>query len=176
MCNIGGWNFRMNSTKKLILVGVLLVTCIGCDQTTKRIARSSLEFDVTISYFNDFLRIQYAENPGGMMSLGAELPAEVRFWFLTVFVAVMLGGILMFTVFSKSITPFQTIALTLIVGGGFSNLIDRMVYDGHVIDFLNIGVDNLRTAIFNFADVIILLGTVLLLFSAPQATKDQSSG
>ncbi|MBI5471032.1 MAG: signal peptidase II [Ignavibacteriae bacterium] len=166
----------MNSTKKLVLVGIMLVTCIGCDQTTKHIARSSLDFDVTISYFNDFLRIQYAENPGGMMSLGAELPPEVRFWFLTVFVAVMLGGILLFTVFSKSITPLQIIALTLIVGGGFSNLIDRVLYDGHVIDFLNIGIDNLRTAIFNFADVIILLGTILLLLTASQATKNPAPG
>jgi signal peptidase II len=156
----------VSSTNKIILVGVLLFSCIGCDQATKHIAKSSLEFATPHSFFNDFLRLQYAENPGGMMSFGAELHPEVRFWFLTVFVGVMLSGILIYTIFSSKLTRFQVASLTLIVGGGFSNLFDRLFNEGHVIDFLNVGLGSIRTAIFNFADVVILLGALLLLLSS----------
>ncbi|MEK7249146.1 MAG: signal peptidase II [Bacteroidota bacterium] len=166
----------MISAKKTILIAFLLVTCIGCDQATKQIAKSSLEFSAPQSLFNDMLRLQYAENPGGMMSFGAELHPEVRFWFLTVFVGLMLFGILIFTFVSTKLTRFQITALTLIVGGGFSNLLDRLLHDGHVIDFLNVGMGSVRTAIFNVADVIIILGTLLLLFSSSQTNKERIAG
>jgi signal peptidase II len=157
----------MISARKLILISILLVSSIGCDQTTKELAKSSLQDSFPQSLLNGFLLLQYAENPGGMMSFGAGLHPEVRFWFLTVFVGVMLFGILLFTLFNRKLTSLQIAALTLIVGGGFSNLLDRLFNDGHVIDFLNIGIGTLRTAIFNVADVVILLGTVLLLFATP---------
>ncbi len=163
----------MHLTHKLILVAILFVTCIGCDQTTKQLARTSLQYSIPQSLFNDFVRLQYAENPGGMMSFGAEFPDEARFWFLTVFVGIMLTSLFVFTLINKHLTRLQTVALTLIVGGGFSNLLDRIRHDGHVIDFLNVGIAGVRTAIFNVADVIILLGTILLLFSTPLVTRSR---
>ncbi len=165
----------MTNTNKIIIVSVLLVSCIGCDQATKQIARSNLEYATPHSLFNDFLRLQYAENPGGMMSFGAELHPEVRFWFLTVFVGVMLSGILLYTIFSNKLTRFQVASLTLIVGGGYSNLIDRLLNEGHVIDFLNVGLGSVRTAIFNLADVVILLGALLLMLSSSIQKEDNIS-
>jgi signal peptidase II len=165
----------MISTRKLILISILFISCIGCDQTTKEIARVSLQTTFSYSFLNGFVRLQYAENPGGMMSLGAGLHPEVRFWFLTVFVGVMLTSILLYTLLSRKLSRLQIASLTLIVAGGFSNLLDRLFNDGHVIDFLNIGIGNLRTAIFNLADVIILFGTLLLLLSTSRIPRDNSS-
>lgn len=163
----------MISRKKMIVVVLLLVSCIGCDQATKVIAKASLTFSSSHTFLNDFLRLQYAENPGGMMSLGAEMPEEVRFWFLTVFVGLMLTGILLFALLNRKLSPFQIIGLTLIVGGGLSNLVDRLRNDGHVIDFVTIGVGTIRTAIFNLADVTILLGTLILILSTSAIRKEK---
>ena len=49
------------------------------------------------------------------------------------------------------------------IGGGFSNLIDRLLNDGAVVDFVSVGVGNLRTGIFNLADGAIMLGAGILL-------------
>jgi signal peptidase II len=57
-------------------------------------------------------------------------------------------------------------------GGSASNLIDRILH-GSVIDFLNIGLGNLRTGIFNVADVAIFFGIALLMFSLP---RERGSG
>jgi signal peptidase II len=53
----------------------------------------------------------------------------------------------------------------LVAGGGISNLIDRLFYDGRVTDFLNIGIGSFRTGIFNLADMAILAGALLLILS-----------
>ena len=47
-------------------------------------------------------------------------------------------------------------------GGGFSNLFDRTVHGGYVVDFINVGFGALRTGIFNVADVAITVGVLLL--------------
>lgn len=54
--------------------------------------------------------------------------------------------------------------LALFVAGGVSNWVDR-VADCRVVDFLNVGVGPIRTGIFNVADVAILVGSALFLWS-----------
>lgn len=57
--------------------------------------------------------------------------------------------------------------LALIFAGGVGNIIDRVLFDRHVPDFMNIGIRQLRTGIFNVADVCITVGALgLVLFSA----------
>ena len=51
----------------------------------------------------------------------------------------------------------HAVGIALFFAGGISNWIDR-VLRGSVVDFMNVGVGWLRTGIFNFADVAILLG------------------
>ena len=56
------------------------------------------------------------------------------------------------------------VGLALYFAGGASNLVDRVMH-GSVIDFLNVGVGPLRTGIFNVADMAILLGVGIFLFT-----------
>lgn len=58
------------------------------------------------------------------------------------------------------------IGLSHIIGGGIGNLIDRIFNSGAVIDFMNIGINDLRTGIFNIADVAITAGIVMLIFAS----------
>jgi signal peptidase II len=57
----------------------------------------------------------------------------------------------------------RTLACALLLGGAIGNLIDRVRFDGLVIDFMNLGIGPLRTGIFNVADVAISVGAVLLI-------------
>jgi signal peptidase II len=59
---------------------------------------------------------------------------------------------------------WRATAIALLLAGGVSNWIDRALH-GSVVDFLNIGIGWLRTGIFNFADVAIMLGAALFLIS-----------
>lgn len=149
--------------KRAILVLFVAGLCVGCDQVTKGIAREGLDDGRAISYMGDVLRLQLAENHGGMLSFGSSLSGEHRFLILTVFVAVALIGFFLFALLTKKMTTLQIISISFVLGGGLGNLIDRLLNDGAVIDFLVIGIGSVRTAVFNLADVAILLGAVVLL-------------
>jgi signal peptidase II len=150
--------------RSALLVLLISLSCIGCDQYTKSLAREDLEPGRPVSYLGGFLRLQYEENPGGMLSVGSEFPETLRFWVFTVTVGLFLFGILSVVCIHPRLAVGDRFAAALIAGGGFGNLIDRLLYDGTVIDFLNVGLGPIRTAVFNIADIAVLTGAALLLF------------
>jgi signal peptidase II len=151
--------------KKLSLMIFVLCCCVGCDQATKELAQHTLRNSDTISWCHDLFRLQYAENPGGFLSLGSKLPQPVRFWILLVLPGGLLLMITVWLMVSPTIPYREMFALLLIVGGGGSNLFDRLYRAGKAIDFMNIGIGAVRTGIFNVADVAIMIGIGLLILS-----------
>lgn len=152
----------MRSVHRFIVVMLTLSCCVGCDQVSKSAARSMLHSGVTESLFADSLRLQLTENSGSFLSLGASLPEQLRFTLFTAAVAVVLIGLVCAALFARRLSTARFVALALLAGGGISNLIDRLIYDGRVTDFLNVGIGTLRTGIFNLADMAILAGALLL--------------
>jgi signal peptidase II len=153
----------MSKLKRIVLLLFVLVSCVGCDQATKFIARQELATAPMQEYWNGFFRLVYAENPGAFLSLGAGLHPDVRFWIFTIFVALLLSGLAWFVLRHIQKAPIAfVIAVALVVGGGLGNLIDRLVHNGHVIDFMQIGFSPLRTGVFNVADMAIMAGTGLI--------------
>jgi signal peptidase II len=152
----------MQSIRRFVVVMLTLSCCVGCDQVSKSAARSMLHSGVTQSLFSDSLRLQLTENPGSFLSLGASLPEQLRFTLFTAGVAGILIGLVCAALFARRLNTARFVALALLAGGGISNLIDRLLYDGRVTDFLNVGIGSLRTGIFNLADMSILAGALLL--------------
>jgi signal peptidase II len=128
---------------KIILILFVSLFCISCDQTTKFAAKNLIEPDSVIKLLGDTIILRLTNNEGAFLSMGSSLPGEWRFWIFTVFVSISLIILLIYYIFSKSLS---TLALSLIKSGSFSILIDRFIYDGIVIDLLNIGMDNHRPA------------------------------
>lgn len=125
-----------------------------------------------ISFADDLFRFQYIQNAGAFLSLGATLPTHTRELLFTAGVSVVVAITLGLLLFRPTLTTQATFGLSLICSGGIGNLIDRIAYKGYVIDFLNIGIGNIRTGIFNIADVAITIG-VLLLFMASRYHEQQ---
>lgn len=160
------------ATRYTLLIACLLF-CVGCDQYTKKIAVEKLKFEPPITYFNNTLRMEYAENTGAFLSVGSRLSKPVRFFLLVIANAAFLIIVSGMLIFRWQMPLVQFIALSLLLAGGIGNLIDRVFLNGIVIDFLNIGVGPLRTGIFNVADMAITGGAMLMLVSW-FFTKDQT--
>lgn len=152
----------MSLPRRLLLVLVLLGTSVGCDQATKQLATSTLADGPGYSWLGDTVRLRYAENSGAFLSLGARLPEGLRFGLLTGGVGLILLGIALYLVLGRKLVASQVAGLAFVLGGGFSNWLDRATNDGRVVDFMNLGVGSLRTGIFNVADLAILAGIGLL--------------
>jgi signal peptidase II len=144
----------------LLLLAVLVAT-IGCDRVTKRMATDTLAGAPGRAFLAGVVRLSYAENTGGFLSLGADLPERGRAAIFVVTTGLILACTLVIVVRSAA-DRGTVLAATLFLAGGASNWIDR-VRDGRVVDFLNLGIGPLRTGIFNVADVAIMTGLVMIL-------------
>ena len=72
--------------------------------------------------------------------------------------SVLLAAIAIASVFLPHLGVAHVVGLALVLGGGIGNLIDRVLRDGLVTDFVQIGIGSLRTGIFNLGDLAIVLG------------------
>ncbi|MCM1329797.1 MAG: signal peptidase II [Ruminococcus sp.] len=139
-----------------VILGIVLV---AADQLIKRWVVENLMPVKVMDFirFGDFeiLGLRYCENTGAAFSSfsGAR-------WFLTVLVTVMLVALLVFTVRYKHKRTLFLVSSVMVMSGGVGNLIDR-VRLGYVIDYLDVKLFNF--AVFNFADVCVVVGAFLLL-------------
>jgi len=153
------------------LISLIILSCIVIDQVSKFVAKQYLQSGEYYSYLGDTFRLQYAENSGAFLGLGATFPTPWRHLIFTVLVGVFLLALLVYLLRGSGLTWFTAICLSLVCAGGLSNLIDRIVYDGHVVDFLNVGIGPLRTGIFNVADMAITFGALLMLGESMRSAK-----
>jgi len=138
---------------------VVVFGSVALDQVSKVWAKNKFEGQGESSYFNDMFRWIFAENEGAFLGWGSDLAGIPSFILLKLFPTLLILGLFYMTLFSKDLLKNQVIPFSLILGGGVSNLFDRIVY-GKVVDFMNVGIGDLRTGIFNIADMVILAGII----------------
>ncbi len=163
----------MTVSNKIFLLLVVLASCMGCDQATKRLAAFALKDVRPVTFLNNTFRLEYAENPGAFLGLGSSLPDWQRYALLTVVSSAILLALTAFVCLKKDLRLTDIAGYALILAGGMSNMIDRILV-GVVVDFMNFGVGSLRTGIFNVADVAIMigLGLVVIAHLVPERPRD----
>jgi signal peptidase II len=147
----------MRACQRLAAVLGVLLGCVGCDQTSKAIVRSSLERH---AFFGGAFRLQRAENPGVFLSLGSTWPQTVRELVFTIGLGAVVAGLVLWAAFGRHLSTARRLCVAAIAAGGAGNLIDRISHDGAVTDFLYLGVGHIHTGIFNVADMSLMLGLV----------------
>jgi signal peptidase II len=159
-------NEPLTSAQRAKWIGLITVVCVALDQLSKVIAKSYLNLTDVHSFLGDTVRFTLAHNRGAFLSLGASLPESIRQPLFSVGVGVLLIALLVYALRSKTLDRLAVTALALVFAGGASNLGDRVVYGGYVVDYVQLGIGWLRTGVFNIADMAIMAGAFILLFDA----------
>ncbi len=156
----------MKRSAKILLFCISSLALISWDRASKELAKEHLKGKEAVSYFHDTFRLQYVENTGAALSMGDSLPKAASFWLLSIlplaFLLAMSGYVIKR---SNEMGKAKLVSFALIIAGGLGNIYDRIVFDRHVTDFMNMGIGSLRTGIFNFADMFITAGAIVLLLS-----------
>ncbi len=144
-----------------LILAVILMN-IGCDQVSKKIVRDRLAENETIQFLGDHLTITKVENKGAFLSWGDQLSGITRNLLLSILPILFIGfGI--YYIFSKNtFTKAGLIGACFIIGGGIGNILDRVLM-GSVTDFLFVRIGFFHTGVFNFADLSIMTGAVIVL-------------
>jgi len=136
---------QVPSPRWLLLLAVALAV-MSADQLTKQLVRTTLDPGQAVQFAGPF-SIQHLQNPGiaGGGLEGSAVP-------LALVATAIVVGILGFLSWAGITRPLVLVGFGLLIGGGFGNLVDRLLL-GHVTDFI------LRDdRAFNIADVAVFAG------------------
>jgi signal peptidase II len=152
-----------------LLFGVAAVV-VALDQATKAWAVDRLDDGRVIELVGS-LQLALTRNPGAAFSLGNGRGPLISLLALAVVGVLLVTG-------RKASHPGMAVALGLVVGGAFGNLIDRLLrpgdgfLGGEVIDF----IDLQWWPVFNVADMAVVSGAVLLFLVQWREESAGSSG
>jgi signal peptidase II len=142
-------------SKQLIVVNIGLFFLFVIDRVTKWWAFHTLSEKDPIHFLNYF-RLELYLNEGVIFSIPLYKP-------LIYFITITIIGVIIFFLYGayRKRNINLIVSLSLILIGTFSNLLDR-IYNGAIIDLINLRF----LPVFNFADCIIIVGAVILVFKA----------
>lgn len=118
----------------------------------------------------DFVRFTLAYNPGAAFGMHLGPASRWIFGILSlVIVAVLLRATSDLTRFSR----LAAIGVPIVIGGAIGNLLDRIRQRDGVVDFIDIGIGDVRFWTFNVADTAVTIGAICLILALWQAERAQ---
>ncbi len=160
---------------KILLIALIIVSVIGCDQITKHIVREKVEYNSRTNVVGDYLILTKIENSGAFLGLGDSISRPMFILLMILLPLIVMGYALYYLIKSNDLSKLLLVSISLIIGGGVGNIIDRILY-GSVTDFLYFDFVIFHTGIVNMADISVTTGFFILLFDSFINRKNYKSG
>jgi len=141
----------------------LAIVLLLADCATKRAVENSLELGVPTPVVGETVRFTLSYNTNAAM--GFQVGGDKRRLVLSVMTvaALIVLGVLYHR--TRPADRLRVIGVALVAGGALGNLIDRVRSSAGVVDFIDVGVSNVRFWTFNVADMGITIGAILLMLA-----------
>lgn len=148
--------------KYLLIFSVIIVL----DQVSKIIIHKTFAANPfrVIPVIDHFFMIRFVKNKGAVWGI---LSQSANAWVPKIITALSIIAMLIVIYFFlklKQQCALELTSLSFIIGGALGNLIDRL-YQGFVIDWLDVFIGSFHWPTFNIADSFISIGVVLLIIS-----------
>ena len=150
-----------NGSKALVFGGVL-GGVLTLDLITKLMVQRSLTLYQQVPIIGEYVRLTYIFNPGA--AFGISLGEYSRFIFLFLSLLALAALAAMYWV-TPARDRVRLTSIALICGGALGNLLDRIRSSNGVVDFLDVGIGDVRWPVFNVADIAVTTGAIFLALS-----------
>lgn len=137
------------------------VVIICLDFATKVLAVRSLSLHIPRQVVGNVVRLTLAYNPGAAFSMSLGDYSRFIFGGFAAIALFILWRLYRTTAAGDSL---RVLALGLAWGGAAGNLVDRFRSPAGVVDFIDIGVGDVRFWTFNVADSAVTVGALLLAY------------
>src|SRR2546430_17328812 len=144
---------------RTLLVAAVAIVVFAFDRVTKAWVAENIPLGTARPVVADYVRIVHAQNTGAAFGL---LPARTTLLSVLSVLAVLAIVYYYRQIASASWLVSATLGMQL--GGAFGNLLDR-VTQGYVVDFVDVGVGEVRFWAFNVADSSIVVGIFVVTFA-----------
>ena len=153
----------------LVLAGTALVL-YAADQLTKAAVVATIPLGGRVPIIDDVLQLWHAQNRGAAFSL-----FQGELWLFLVVTAAALVMIVYFHRSMRGRTLWLQVLLGMILAGTLGNLTDRL-RQGYVVDFVSVGIGDVRFPTFNVADSSLVVGIILLVAYLTIADRRERPG
>lgn len=154
-------------------IGLIAGLVLLLDQWTKQLTIKYISFDQVIPVINGFFNLVHVRNRGAAFGFLNNPDTSWQVWFF-IAVSLLASAVILYIAKSaKKEDRLLFVALGLVLGGAFGNLVDR-VWLGEVVDFLDVYYQNWHWPSFNVADSAICLGAFLTLIVMLREGKGKS--
>jgi signal peptidase II len=145
-----------SSMRATVILAVTAGLIFVADQVTKALVVANLEEGERVRVIGDFVWLWRLHNDGAAFSL---LPGAI--WLFVPITILALGMVAWFHRQFRHRGPWIHLILGAVLGGTLGNLTDRLRL-GYVVDFVSVGIGDLRWPAFNVADPSVVIGIGLL--------------
>ncbi|MGN0973835.1 MAG: signal peptidase II [Bacilli bacterium] len=156
----------MKSLNKVYFIALIVFLM---DFLSKNFVINNFELLKSIELIPNFFYITYLQNTGaawGMFENGSIIIAIV-----SLIIFILISNYLKKL---KLDNLWSIISFGFLLGGILGNFIDRVVY-GYVIDFLDFKIFGYDYPVFNFADIMIVVGTIMIAIKIIRGDKDANN-
>jgi signal peptidase II len=147
--------------KAWLFLGIV-TAIVAVDYITKRLVQQSFHLYQQVEVIGDYLRLTYIYNPGAAFGIHLGPYSRVIFLVLSVVALIALAGMYWVTPERDRV---RLTSISLICAGAIGNLVDRIRSHRGVVDFLDVGIGDLRWPVFNVADIAVTTGAIFLALS-----------
>ena len=144
---------------RILLVAGVAILVFALDRVTKAWVSENIPLGTARPIVGDYVRIVHAQNTGAAFGL---LPERTTLLSILSVLAVL--AIVYYYRQIASSSWLVTATLGMQLGGAAGNLVDR-VRQGFVVDFIDVGIGDVRFWAFNVADSSIVVGIALVTFA-----------
>lgn len=141
--------------RKITILSIILFII---DQTSKVVLDRLLTLNKSITIFDKFFYITKVYNDG----ISFSMLSGKKILIIIINILILVGLYFYMKKFKNNKRNY--IAFSLVFGGLFGNLLDRIIY-GYVIDFLDFNILGYNYPVFNLADSFIVIGICLILYA-----------
>lgn len=156
----------MKSLNKVYFIALIVFLI---DFLSKNLIINNFQLLKSVELIPNFFYITYLQNTGAAWSI---------FRNGSLFIAVI--SLIIFILISNYIKKLKLeniwsiISFGFLLGGILGNFVDRVVY-GYVIDFLDFKIFGYDYPVFNFADIMIVIGTIMIAIKIIRGDKDANN-
>jgi signal peptidase II len=155
---------RAWNTSKVGVLASVLGSVLLLDLVTKLFVQRTFHLYQQVNIVGDYVRLTYIHNPGAAFGIQLGPPGASRYIFLFLSL-IALGALAGMYWVTPAKDKVRLSSIALICGGALGNLLDRLRSAHGVVDFLDIGVGDLRWPVFNVADIAVTTGAIFLALS-----------
>ena len=134
-----------------------IIAAIGADQASKLLVVKFLDKEEPFVLIENVFRFSYVENRGAAFGMLGD-----HRWVFMIISTVAIIGLIVFLFRFCPKNAFLKAGLSLVIGGGIGNMIDRVVL-GYVVDFIDFyAFPEIWMWVFNVADAFVCVGAAMI--------------